>query len=107
MKIEIMNGLPASQIPFLAPLIEQAISEVTPEEAQASLGGLLGNVIGPIPDEFWDEMVKFSGEPCSTPGCTCHIAHKKVFDGFTELRKEWKRITSDDKPNPDEKGFSA
>lgn len=55
------------------------------------VGTFIANLVGPIPDDVWGDMMKQSEKPCGKPGCTCHIAVKILFDGINTEREEWKK----------------
>ncbi|MFL6416131.1 MAG: hypothetical protein ACJ74Y_10755 [Bryobacteraceae bacterium] len=55
----------------------------------AALGGFIANIVGPIPEEKWQEMVRTMQTGCDNPGCDCHTVSSKLFDALDELRTDW------------------
>lgn len=101
-----VGGLPPDKVPWLGPIIATALESTTPGQAQAFLGGLIGNIVGHIDDEFFEDMKEASKKPCGIEGCECHLVHQSCFEELEKLRKEWNRVTKERGENPDEKGFS-
>lgn len=54
------------------------------------LGGLLANVVGPIPDEAWSEMMEDSKHPCGQPDCGCETLRTETFTTLDKLRTDWR-----------------
>lgn len=99
-----VGGIPPEYVPQLGGPIAEALKNTDPDRAQAILGGLIGNIVGNLPDDHWKEIVKLSEAPCSQEGCTCHIYQKKVYDALEMLRQTWKEVVAKREPeNPDEK----
>lgn len=58
-------------------------------------GGIIANVIGNLPDEYWEKMS--TPVPCGRPGCDCHLHEQDALKFLSELRKKHIEYTL---PNP-------
>lgn len=61
----------------------------TPGESAAHFLGLIANIIGPLPEPYWQEILADVQRPCDVPGCDCHTFKSRVFDALDELRSDW------------------
>lgn len=64
------------------------VARVTPpQEFQSMLGGLIANVVGNLPDHYWEDFKRIT--PCDVEGCTCHLdVMPKVIEALDILRKD-------------------
>lgn len=70
--------------------ILKVASKVHPQEFQAwFLGGILANVLGEMPDEYWSLFKK--KEACPEVGCDCHIVFSKFTEQLQIMRDDWKK----------------
>jgi hypothetical protein len=82
--------LTAQQSASVAAAIRAAFFETNdPDGSAAAFGGLLANIIGPLPEEFWQEMIRSAGEPCDDANCACHTFKGRVFEALDDLRTDW------------------
>ncbi len=63
-----------------------------PKRAASYLTGHIANIIGPMPDDLWRQMLRVAPLPCDEPGCDCHIFSAKVFNALNALRDDWKAM---------------
>lgn len=64
--------------------------KISPGQFRAFLiGGVLGNVIGHLSDDYWREFTKI--EICGEPGCNCHELHEKLMPILDQLRDEMRK----------------
>jgi hypothetical protein len=73
-----------------APLVGFVLSRTPPSVAQAVLGGFIANIIGPLPDEHWKQMIVESRKPCGVPDCGCEKFKGNVLEALDALREDWK-----------------
>lgn len=52
-------------------------------------GGIVANIIGNLPDEYWREMMRV--EACGRPGCDCHVLQEQVMQTLDAMRKDHKK----------------
>lgn len=74
---------------FVRPLTEslmQTAEVLHPRNFQCGLGAILANVVGNLPDDYWQEAKKVG--PCSIPGCLCHVPAKAVMEALDLLRND-------------------
>lgn len=58
-----------------------------PQAFKGFLGGMLGNVVGRMPDDYWEKFIKL--EPCGIEGCNCHTTvQPPMCKGFEVLRED-------------------
>ncbi len=58
-----------------------------PGEFQTRFASLIANIVGNLPDDYWQEFIKI--KPCGRAGCGCHLTLKKhAVDLFKLLRAE-------------------
>lgn len=60
-----------------------------PGESAAQFLGLIANIIGPLPEWYWQAILADVQRPCDDPGCDCHTFKSRVFDALDELRSDW------------------
>lgn len=102
------DQLLAEEVPQAACLLGAALTQVDPGVAAAMLGGAIANMVGHIPDEFWEQMKIETVKPCECgqPECNgeAEVARRKeIYAMLDVLRNEWKEAVGD---NPQEKGFT-
>ncbi len=62
-------------------------SESYPDDFKARFAGLVANVVGNLPEDYWRQFIIVA--PCGRPGCTCHEAvQKHGADLFKLLRAD-------------------
>ena len=62
-------------------------SNMHPDEFRPRLSALIGNVVGNMPEEYWQEFVKI--KPCGRAGCDCHLTTvKNGVEIFERLRRD-------------------
>ena len=62
-------------------------SELPPGDFKACFAGMIANVVGNMPEDYWREFIKV--EPCGRPGCNCHEeVQKNGAELFKLLRKD-------------------
>ncbi len=62
--------------------------ESQPAEFRAMFCGLIANVVGNLPDDYWREFLRV--EICSEPGCDCHKIQEPVLAALAALRADHK-----------------
>lgn len=71
-------------------LLEYA-KETHPQEFKAFLmGGIITNVLGMLPEEYWKEFIK--AVPCNSVNCDCHVGAAKSAPMLQAMRDDWKRV---------------
>lgn len=95
MKEEEINPMVEIQRDIIASAHAFAIM-TSPRDFQVFLGSLLGNMTGPLPDEYWEELMKTS--PCSEPGCTCHLVAEQTMRLLDGVRRDWKACVGGGRP---------
>lgn len=90
--------------PAVGVIIGWAIAEASPNKTQAILGGTIGNIIGHIPDDIWEQMKTEALKPCLCGDPDCDPMHKQIYAALDVLRKKWQQVTNPS--TSDEKGFS-
>jgi hypothetical protein len=78
---------PVSEI---SQIIVNLAKAVPPADFQAMFGGIVANVVGTMPEKYWE---RFSAiEPCGRPGCDCHLTiAPKTVALFKLLREDYKK----------------
>lgn len=75
----------------------------TPELRVLMLTTLVTNIIGNIPEEEWQEMVKCEIKPCGSEGCKCHEMHNQLMEALRPARGLFDKVIDE---RSGEKGFS-
>jgi len=101
-----IQKLPPDVIASLGAVIGVSLTDMAATQAQAVLGGTLGNVVGHIPDEQWEQMKAVAYIPCDCGNPNCQDIARKTFEALDLLRKDWKNEMGEDVGGADEKGFS-
>jgi hypothetical protein len=65
---------------------------VHPLDYQCFLGALLANVVGSIPDDYWERMMVTN--PCEVPNCNCHVIASHVMFSLNILRDDHRATLS-------------
>lgn len=61
-------------------------NNLPPGDFQWRFAGMIANVVGNMPDEYWREFCKMG--PCDRVGCTCHETVQKHVELFTLMRRD-------------------
>lgn len=63
-------------------------SRMEPQEFAAMFtGGIIANVVGNMPQNYWQEFSRV--EPCGRPGCDCHLVlQPKIMKALETLRND-------------------
>jgi len=77
----------------MAPRLADILAQLPPDAAQAWLGGFIANMIGPLPQEHWNNMRAEAAAPCDQPDCGCEVFKSKVMDALNILREDWREQT--------------
>lgn len=79
---------------FFAKTFPAAFHRLVPEhpasEIETCLGVTIANMIGPIGDETWAEMVAASRVPCGEADCGCEGLRAQVFEILSKVRDDWR-----------------
>lgn len=59
-----------------------------PETFRAFFLGVIANVVGNLPDDYWRKCLK--SEACDEPGCDCHVVNDKMVAALDALLDDWK-----------------
>lgn len=62
---------------------------IHPLDFQIFIGALLANVVGAIPDDYWDRMMVTN--PCEITGCNCHVIAGHVMFALDILRYDHRK----------------
>jgi len=65
-----------------------------PRDKAMLLGCALANLLGPMSEKEWLDFshLELNNKPCGRPGCECHIARKKLFEGLVAIRADWRKV---------------
>lgn len=69
--------------PIVAAIMAVARSNEPDKFAAFFCGGVIANVVGNLPEDYWVEFRK-SVLPCGQPGCDCHKMREKLMP-FLEI----------------------
>ena len=70
-------------------LLMGAARERAPREFQGFLGGIVGNVVGNLPQHYFDQLVIAS--PCGRHGCDCHEIAAPFLASLKAIRDDHNR----------------
>lgn len=70
------------------------MAKATPPADFAALffGGVVANVVGNLPDDYWQELVRESSKPCARAGCDCQKMNVQILAVMDALRADHKRF---------------
>lgn len=80
----------------LVDLLLLAAKHTPPDQFRAFLiGGVVGNVVGNLSDEYWREFMKIT--LCREPGCDCYLLQTDLVAVLDRLRDDWRKEISNHK----------
>jgi hypothetical protein len=88
-KNEMGRGMTPGKFAGIAHELCRIIMLLPPEKAQAALGGFIANIVGPIPNEYWESMKRAAAQPCGRIDCGCETLRNKLFDTLDLQRTDW------------------
>ena len=56
----------------------------------------IANLVGNIPEELWEKMVKVDPPPCKEPDCECHLVQKSLMKELIEVKKMYLKALDGD-----------
>jgi hypothetical protein len=83
-----MNAEQAAKVIYAS--IKEQSRSLPPEQFMAFFcGGIISNVVGNLPDEFWRKATKI--EICSNPGCNCHELRTRMIETLDFARDDYRK----------------
>jgi hypothetical protein len=67
--------------------------QIHPLDFQVFIGALLANVVGAIPDDYWERMMVT--KPCEIPRCDCHVVAAHVMFALDILRNDHRKTLTE------------
>lgn len=73
-------------------LLRSAAKERQPRDFQGFFGGVVRNVVGQMPPEYFEEFVEPS--PCGRAGCNCHEISAPFLASLAAIREEHNQVVA-------------
>ena len=107
-----MNELDELVLALMAPedvahktrILGLVLAKAPDGHAAAFLCASIANMVGNIPQDKWEKMLKFKFPPCPTPGCDCHHAQEQFLQALIPIRRIFEKAIE---KRTGEKGSSA